>query len=85
MNLKYSQYTTISETYTFYRLAVKSPLAKQEMLIQSLGYEDFLQQEIVTHATILAWEIPRTEEPGGLQSLKLERFRHDLAIKHSFY
>ena len=82
MNLKY---TTVSETYTFYRLAVKSPPAIQEMLMQSLGYEDFLEQETVTHASILAWEIPRTEEPGGPWSLKLQRFRHDLAIKHSFY
>ena len=35
------------------------------MLVQSLGQEDTLEKEIATHASILAWEIPRTEEPGG--------------------
>ena len=41
----------------------------QETLIQSLGREDPLEREIATHSSILAWEIPRTEEPGGLQSM----------------
>ena len=39
----------------------------QKMLIQSLGQEEPLQEEMVTHSSILAWEIPWTEEPGGLQ------------------
>ena len=43
--------------------------AKQETWVQSLGQEDTLEEEMATHPRILAWEIPRTEEPGGLQSM----------------
>ena len=39
------------------------------MLVQSLGLEDPLEKEMATHSSILAWEIPWTEEPGGLQSM----------------
>ena len=42
-----------------------------------LGQEDSLEKEMVTHSSILAWEIPWTEEPGRLQSLGLQRVRHD--------
>ena len=45
----------------------------QEMLVQSLGWEDPLEKEMATHSTILAWEIPWTEEPGGLQSMGPQR------------
>ena len=45
---------------------VKNPPAKQEMWIQSLGQEDALEKEMATHSSILAWEIPWTEEPDGL-------------------
>ena len=51
---------------------VKNPPAKQEMqetCVRSLGREDPLEKEMATHPRILAWEIPRTEEPGGLQSM----------------
>ena len=41
----------------------------QEVWVQSLGQEDPLEKEMATHSSILAWRIPRTEEPGGLQSL----------------
>ena len=41
----------------------------QEMQVRSLGPEDVLEKEMATHSSILAWEIPRTEEPGGLQSM----------------
>ena len=41
----------------------------REMLVQSLGREDPLKEEMATHSSILAWEIPQTEEPGGLQSV----------------
>ena len=41
----------------------------QEMRVQSLGQEDLLQEEMATHCSILAWVIPWTEEPGGLQSI----------------
>ena len=40
-----------------------------------------LEKEMAPHSSILAWEIPRTEEPGGLQSMGLQRVRHDLATK----
>ena len=49
--------------------AVKNPPAMHEMWVQSLGREDPLEKEMVTHSRILAWEIPWTEEPGGLQSM----------------
>ena len=40
--------------------------------VRSLGQEDLMEWEMATHASILAWEIPRTEEPGGLQSIELD-------------
>ena len=43
------------------------------MWVQSLGWEDLLEQEMKTHSSIFAWKIPRTEEPGGLQSMGLQR------------
>ena len=49
----------------------------QEMQVQSLGWEDPLKKEMVTHSSILAWTIPWTEEPGGLQSMGSQRIRHD--------
>ena len=49
----------------------------QEMQVQSLGWEDPLQEEMATHSSILVWKIQRTEEPGGLQSIRLERVEHD--------
>ena len=41
----------------------------QEMWVQSLGREDPLEKEMETHSSVFAWRIPRTEEPGGLQSM----------------
>ena len=52
-----------------------------EIRVQSLGCEDPLEEEMATHFSILAWEIPWTEEPGGLQSVGLQRVRYDLATK----
>ena len=52
---------------------VKNPPAKQEMQVQSLGQEDALEKEMATQSSILAWEIPWTEEPGGLQSMGLQK------------
>ena len=46
---------------------VKNPPAMQEIWVPSLGWEDPLEEEMVTYSTILAWEIPWTEEAGGLQ------------------
>ena len=50
---------------------VKSTPAMQEMWIRSLGQEDALVKEMATHSSILTWEIPWTEEPGGLLSMGL--------------
>ena len=47
----------------------KNPLAVQEMKVQSLGWEDIMEKEMATCSNILAWEIPWTEEPEGLQSV----------------
>ena len=48
---------------------VKNLPAVQETRFRSLGVEDPLQKEVATHSSILAWEIPRTEDPSGLQSM----------------
>ena len=53
----------------------------QEMRVQSLGQEDPLEKGTATHSSILAWEIPWTEEPGGLQSMRLQRVGHDLVTR----
>ena len=58
---------------------VKNLPAMQDTWVQSLSWEDFLEKEMATHSSILAWEIPRTEEPVGLQSWGCKRVRQDLA------
>ena len=52
---------------------VKNLPAVKETLVQSLGCEDPLEKEMATHFSILAWRISWTEEPGGLQSMQLQR------------
>ena len=49
----------------------------QESLVRSLGREDSLEKEMATYSSVLAWEIPWTEEPDGLQSKGSQRVRHD--------
>ena len=56
---------------------VKYPPAMQEIQIRSLAQQDLLEEGMATHSSILAWDITRTEEPGGLQSIGLQRVRHD--------
>ena len=56
---------------------VKNPPAMWETQVQSLGWEDPLEKGIATHSSILAWRIPWTEEPGGLQSMGSQRVGHD--------
>ena len=59
---------------------VKNPPAMQELQetqFQSLGREDSLEEGMATHSSILDWRIPWTEEPSGLQSMALQRVRHD--------
>ena len=55
----------------------ENPSAMQEMQVQSLVWEDPLEKELATHSRILAWRILWTEEPGVLQSMELQRARHD--------
>ena len=56
---------------------VKHPPAMLETPVQSLGWEDPLMKGMATHSSILAWRIPWTEEPSGLQSMGLQRVGHD--------
>ena len=56
---------------------VKNPSAMWKSWVQSLGWEDPLEEGIATHSNILAWRIPWTEESGGLQSMGSQRVGHD--------
>ena len=60
---------------------VKNPSALWETWVQSLGWEYPLEEGIATHSSILAWRIPWTEKPGGLQSMGSQRVRHDLTTE----
>ena len=62
---------------------VKSLPAMQETRARSLGREDLLEKEMSPHSSLLAWEIPWTEEPGGLQSMGLQIVDHDRATNSS--
>ena len=55
---------------------VKNLPAMQETWVRSLGEEDPLEKEVATYSSILAWRIPWTEEPGGLQSMGSQRVAH---------
>ena len=59
-------------------------LPMQATRVQSLGWEDPLEEEMATHSSIPAWEIPWTREPGGLQSIGLQRIGHDWALTYIF-
>ena len=58
---------------------VKNLLASARERVYSLSQEDSLEKEMATHSSILAWEIPRTEEPGRLQSMGLPKSRTRLS------
>ena len=58
---------------------VKRLLSMQEIWVRSLGWEDPLEKDMATHSSTLAWKIPRTEEPGRLQSLGSQRVGYDWA------
>ena len=60
---------------------VKTLPTRREARVQSLGQEDLLEGEMATHSSTLAWEIPWTEESGGLYSMGLQNVRHDLPTK----
>ena len=61
---------------------VKHLPTMRETWVLSLVWEDLLEKEMATHSSILALKIPRTEEPGGLQSMGSQRVRHDWASEH---
>ena len=61
---------------------VKHLPAMQKTWVQSLGWEDPLEKEMATHSSILACKIPWTEEPSRLQSVGLQRVRHDQVTSH---
>ena len=72
--------------FVFYYLPIRASLeaqmvdnlpAMQGTWVQSLSREDPLEKGMATHSSILAWRIPWTEEPSGLQSMELQRFGHD--------
>ena len=56
---------------------IKNLPAVRETWIQSLSWEDPLDEGMATHSSVLAWRIPWTEEPGGLQSMGSKRIEHD--------
>ena len=60
---------------------VKNLPAMQKTWVQFLGWEDPLEKGMATHSSTLAWEIPWTEEPGGLQPVESQRVGHDWAAK----
>ena len=66
---------------------VKHLLTMRETRVRSLDQEDPLEKEMAIHSSILAWRIPWREDPGGLQSMGLQRVGHhwsDLACMHAF-
>ena len=62
---------------------VKNLPAMQETWVRCLGQEDPLEEGMATHSSILAWRIPWTEEPGGLQSIWSQRVGHNEMTKHN--
>ena len=64
---------------------VKTPPASAGDPVLSLGREDPLEKGMATHSSILAWRVPWTEEPGGLQSVGLQRVEHDGATNTFTY
>ena len=68
--LQYSWASLVAQT-------VKNPPAMPGTWVQSLGWEDPLEEGMATHSSVLAWRIPWTEEPGRLQSSGSQRVRHD--------
>ena len=73
--MKKKEYINVNNGASLVTQMVKNPPS------QPLGGEDPLEKGVATHSRILAWEIPWTEEPGGLQSVGSQRVRHDLATK----
>ena len=62
---------------------VKRLPTMRETRVQALGQEDLLEKGMATHSSILAWKIPWTQKPGRVQSMGLQRVRHDLATENN--
>ena len=62
---------------------IRNPHAMLETWVQSLGWQELLEEGMATHFSILGWRIPWTEEPGRLQSMGLQRVRQNCVTKHS--
>ena len=60
----------------------RARLPKQETQVSFLGQEDPLEEEMATHSNILAWKIPWTEKPSGLQSMGSQRVQHNRGTEH---
>ena len=60
---------------------VKRLSTMRETWVRALDWDDPLEKEMAAHSSILAWELPRTEEPGGLQCMGSQRGKHDLATE----
>ena len=72
----------LSMRYSLVAQTVKCLPAIREIWVRSLGWKDSLEKEMAIHSSTLAWKIPWTEEPGRLQSMGLQRVRHDWATSH---
>ena len=72
---------TVRTLYNFSSCSIKSRISTRWVHISKSGLIQLLEKEIATHSSILAWEIPWTEGPGGLWSMGFQRVRRDLAIK----
>ena len=64
-------------------LQFRRPSVMQETQVRALGQEDPLEEGMATHSSILAWKIPWTGEPGGLQSMEFQRVEHDWVSEHA--
>ena len=84
INLKWNKNLNLRHETLKYLWKYPLPMQEmQEMQVQSLGWKDPLKEEMTTHYSILAWEIPWTEEPGGLQSMGSQRIGHDWVTEHT--
>ena len=76
-SFSYGDLTSALSITSMVAQVVKNLPAVQVTQVQSLGQEDPLEKGMATHSSILAWRIPKTEEPGRLQSMGLQRVRHN--------
>ena len=74
---------TVVYSPDYYNSLLDYSVSKESAWVRFLGQEDLLEKEMATHANILAWRIPWTEEPGGLESMATQRVRYDWGTKDS--